>query len=270
MYSIFLPIRAKKMRKFELMPHEKSSLLNLLHKNHFRFHSDSMRLHKLSEHEIKRSVAMNGQLIHAVKQRMLPLEFSHLLLLTDPHGMVLYSSGTEEVMEKAWEYELSIGTSFALEHAGLNAISSSQELKRPVIVKGEDHSLEILKGWSCFCVPIVEEQGAIAGFLDISTDKAFDCSLLVHLLEYISSLVEQDLRDTSDDELDVDKLFEPFQLTAREKEVMRYWFLDYDHKQIGLLLKMSPGTVKVNVINVYNKMNVNSKASFILKVLGII
>lgn len=270
MSSIFFPIRAEKTRKFELMPHEKSSLMNQLHKYHFRFHSNSTRLHKLTEQEIKRSVKMNGQLIHAVKQRMLPLEFSHLLLLTDPHGMVLYSSGTEEVMEKVREYELSTGTSFALEHAGLNAISASQELKRPVIVKGEDHSLEILKGWSCCCVPIAGEQEAIAGFLNISTDKAFNCSLLIQFLEYISSLIEQDLRSMSDDELDVDKLFEPFQLTAREKEVMRYWFLDYDYKQIGLLLKMSPGTVKVNVINVYNKMNVNSKASFILKVLGII
>ncbi|GAA0137283.1 hypothetical protein YSY43_41240 [Paenibacillus sp. YSY-4.3] len=242
----------------------------MLRKNRFCFQSGLKCLHKLTEQEIKRSVKMNGQLIHAVKQRMLPLEFSYLLLLTDPHGMVLYSSGTEEVIEKVREYELCTGTSFALEHAGLNAISASKELRRPVILKGEDHSLEILKGWSCCCVPILGEQGVIAGFLDISTDKAFNCELLIQLLEYISSLVEQDLRDMSDDELDVDKLFEPFQLTAREKEVMRYWFLDYDYKQIGLLLKMSPGTVKVNVINVYNKMNVNSKASFILKVLGII
>ncbi|MCF2945744.1 LuxR C-terminal-related transcriptional regulator [Paenibacillus tarimensis] len=257
-------------RVFELTPDEQSDLTKLLHKQYPRLSADSRYLHKLREQEVKRSLETNDYLVLSVQQRMLTLQFPHLFLITDSSGMVLYVNGSEQVVKKAGGFQICTGSSFALEHAGLNAVSASIELHRPSIVCGEEHSLKILNEWNSCCTPIAGKDRAISGFLVVFTDMTFDCSVLINLLGYISSVVGHDILEKTDDDINLDQLLNPFQLTNREKEVMRYWFLDYDYKQIGQLLKMSPATVKVNVTNVYNKMNVNSKASFILKVLGII
>jgi DNA-binding CsgD family transcriptional regulator len=58
-----------------------------------------------------------------------------------------------------------------------------------------------------------------------------------------------------------------YHLTSREQEILFYWMKDFDYRQIALLLGISRNTVKVHVSKINLKLQVNSKASLILKIL---
>lgn len=60
-----------------------------------------------------------------------------------------------------------------------------------------------------------------------------------------------------------------YQLTDREKEILYYWMKDYDYRQIGKALNISPNTVKAHISRINTKLQVNSKASLILKIMGL-
>ncbi|WP_135553312.1 helix-turn-helix transcriptional regulator [Paenibacillus cymbidii] len=61
---------------------------------------------------------------------------------------------------------------------------------------------------------------------------------------------------------------ERYQLTQREKEILSYWMKDYDYIQIATRLGISRHTVKVHISRINLKLQVNSKASLILKIVG--
>jgi DNA-binding NarL/FixJ family response regulator len=51
-----------------------------------------------------------------------------------------------------------------------------------------------------------------------------------------------------------------FDLTAREKEILQLLVQGLLYKEIGSKLSISPNTAKKHVINIYNKLHVNSRA----------
>jgi DNA-binding CsgD family transcriptional regulator len=61
---------------------------------------------------------------------------------------------------------------------------------------------------------------------------------------------------------------EAYHLTQREKEIISYWMKDFNYRQIALLLGISQNTVKVHISRINLKLNVNSKASLILRLIG--
>ncbi|MFD0673419.1 helix-turn-helix transcriptional regulator [Cohnella sp. GCM10027633] len=61
---------------------------------------------------------------------------------------------------------------------------------------------------------------------------------------------------------------EEYHLTGREKEIIGYWMKDFNYREIALLLGISQNTVKVHISRINLKLNVNSKASLILRLIG--
>ncbi|WP_027087906.1 response regulator transcription factor [Cohnella panacarvi] len=61
---------------------------------------------------------------------------------------------------------------------------------------------------------------------------------------------------------------EEYHLTEREKEIIGYWMKDFNYREIALLLGISQNTVKVHISRINLKMNVKSKASLILRLIG--
>jgi DNA-binding NarL/FixJ family response regulator len=51
-----------------------------------------------------------------------------------------------------------------------------------------------------------------------------------------------------------------FDLTQREKEILQLLMQGFLYKEIGAKLDISPNTAKKHVINIYNKLHVNSRA----------
>lgn len=148
MSNIFGSVHSKQVERFDLKLAEKDRFTKMMQEKHSLSLSGSMHLYRLPEQEVRRSIEANTPLIQEVQRRMITFDFPHLVLLTDITGMVLHICGTENVIREAQGYRLSRGTSFSIEHAGLNAVSAAMELNRPVIIKGEEHTLDILKGWS--------------------------------------------------------------------------------------------------------------------------
>lgn len=60
-----------------------------------------------------------------------------------------------------------------------------------------------------------------------------------------------------------------FKLTERETEIMQYWIKDYSCYEIGRKLGISPNTVKSHLSRINMKIQVNSKASLILKMMEV-
>ncbi|MFC5531221.1 response regulator transcription factor [Cohnella yongneupensis] len=61
---------------------------------------------------------------------------------------------------------------------------------------------------------------------------------------------------------------EEYHLTGREREIMSYWMKDFNYREIALKLGISQNTVKVHISRINLKLNVNSKASLILRIIG--
>lgn len=61
---------------------------------------------------------------------------------------------------------------------------------------------------------------------------------------------------------------EDYRLTVREREIIGYWMKDFNYREIALLLGISQNTVKVHISRINLKLNVNSKASLILRLIG--
>lgn len=51
-----------------------------------------------------------------------------------------------------------------------------------------------------------------------------------------------------------------FDLTQREREILQLLMKGFLYKEIGARLEISPNTAKKHVINIYNKLHVNSRA----------
>lgn len=58
-----------------------------------------------------------------------------------------------------------------------------------------------------------------------------------------------------------------YELTEREKSVALLWVKDFTHKEIAVHLFISEHTVRTIIKNLYRKLKVNSKASFILRLI---
>ncbi|MNE93069.1 Spore germination protein GerE [compost metagenome] len=59
-------------------------------------------------------------------------------------------------------------------------------------------------------------------------------------------------------------VLEKYGLSKREHEVIYYWILDLDYKEISKLLFISENTVRKHINNINHKFNVHSRASLIL------
>jgi DNA-binding CsgD family transcriptional regulator len=71
-------------------------------------------------------------------------------------------------------------------------------------------------------------------------------------------------------EIDLQERLARFNLSKRQQEVALYWMLDYNYKQISKTLQISEHTVRTVIATIHKKLGVDSKASLILKVIGIV
>ena len=83
--------------------------------------------------------------------------------------------------------------------------------------------------------------------------------------QYSISLVEEDTSISREDILDFSKIGTLYELTPREKEVTGYIFKGFSNRDISLKLKISEGTVKQHIWNIFNKTGVDSRTQLIFK-----
>lgn len=92
-----------------------------------------------------------------------------IMLLTDPTGIVLESSGDPRTLDAAQGIHLIHGGNWNESVAGTNGIGTALATGRPVQVHASQHFCEGMKGWTCAAAPVfMANTGQLLGVIDIS------------------------------------------------------------------------------------------------------
>ncbi|MBB5462298.1 sigma-54-dependent Fis family transcriptional regulator [Paraburkholderia sp. Cpub6] len=92
-----------------------------------------------------------------------------ILLLTDPHGLILENAGDTRLLQPAGEIHLVPGCTWSEISAGTNAIGTALAVRRPVQIHGSEHFCAGIKRWTCSATVIHDPfDGTILGVLDVS------------------------------------------------------------------------------------------------------
>lgn len=192
----------------------------------------------------------------------------HIIMLADEEGRLLDVMGDEETLQLLNRRNIGSGTSFAMKHTGINAISASMETGRMIVVDGAEHHLKLFAEWTCICAPVMCNSNIVA-YLDMSFGSGTDVSFAALLLRQIIKRVETELLRSCPD-LHKEKVHEQFNkygLTPREKEIGYRWLNNQPTAQISAELFISEGTVRNMIKKVYAKTQVHDKGRFIRKFL---
>lgn len=191
---------------------------------------------------------------------------THCFILTDRNGIVIQLEGTDGIQAALEKHNVSFGSSFILERAGINGISLSMQLGTAVMVEGAEHSLRMFADWTCLCYPI-QIGDEIIGYLDLSVNKGMDIRFAAVLMERISDSIISRLKKMNPESKrsDMLSLFEQYQLTNRETEVGYAWLQNQSALQIATSLGITEGTVRNMLKKVYAKTKVGDKGQFFRK-----
>lgn len=117
-----------------------------------------------------------------------------LMLITDPHGVVLETVGDRSTIHAATDIALTLGGQWREADAGTNGIGTALAIARPVMVHAGEHYCEGIKAWSCAGAPIHDPvDGGVAGILDISAKKGQSSAQIFALAVVAASQIEQAL-----------------------------------------------------------------------------
>nr|WP_296763668.1 helix-turn-helix domain-containing protein [Rhodococcus sp. (in: high G+C Gram-positive bacteria)] len=109
-----------------------------------------------------------------------------------------------------------VGRSFTEEASGTNSISTSFELRTPLAVRGDEHYIESMKGFSCYGYPLIHPvTKRIEGVLDITYLAAEDNPLLRPMLAHAAQDIQgRLLEETRSGE---QRLFQAFQYASAQR-----------------------------------------------------
>lgn len=224
----------------------------------------------INEEQLQLVLLQKKQLISTVRQELTSIQLCfykpHVFILTDCNGIVIDLIGSDFIIEFLSSINMGVGTSFSIEHTGINAISLVMELKQMVVVQGPEHSLPLFFDWNCICVPIMIYD-EIYGYLDLSFKADTDMELAVPLIEKIVKNIELEIirNDPFIKQKKVFSLFDQYNLTKREKEIGYGWLVNQTTLEIALLLCISEATVRHTLKKVYSKCEVSNRGQFFRK-----
>lgn len=92
-----------------------------------------------------------------------------IMLLTDPHGVVLDVAGDMRTLDAARAIHLVEGANWHEGVVGTNGIGTALATRQPVIVHAAEHFCEGIKHWTCAAAPVYRpDTDQIVGVVDIS------------------------------------------------------------------------------------------------------
>lgn len=198
-------------------------------------------------------------------KKFIPL--SYIVLLTDENGTILdlFSPSTSAELE-IYKAELNVGTSLARHHSGINAVSLAMEMGRLGVVRGIEHSSSLFYEWNCVCSPIYLD-GLLSGYLDISFYKEQQVDFAIPFVQQIAENISEKWLDGNSNLLKykLEINFQKYKLTAREREVAHFWFLERSALHISNSLGITEGTVRNMIKSIYKKLKVTDRWQFAKK-----
>lgn len=124
--------------------------------------------------------------------------------------------GTRELRKHVFGVGAVVGRSFTEEASGTNSISTSFETRMPLAVRGDEHYMESMKGFSCYGYPLIHPiTKHIEGVLDItflaSEDNPLLQPMLVHSAQDIQGRLLEETRSGEQ------RLFQAFQHASTQR-----------------------------------------------------
>ena len=122
-------------------------------------------------------------------------EASHVMIITDADGLILWREGPSEVRHGADRVNLAEGTRWTEDSIGTNAMGTALALNRPVQIFSAEHLARSLHTWTCAAAPIHDpDSGRILGVVDISGPLRTVHPATVALVSAAAQLAEGHLR----------------------------------------------------------------------------
>ncbi|MDJ0393484.1 helix-turn-helix domain-containing protein [Rhodococcus sp. G-MC3] len=124
--------------------------------------------------------------------------------------------GTRKLRDAVFGVGAVVGRSFTEQASGTNSISTSFELRKPLAVRGDEHYIESMKGFSCYGYPLIHPVTKhIEGVLDITYLAAEDNPLLRPMLAHAAHDIQgRLLEETRSGE---QRLFQAFQHASAQR-----------------------------------------------------
>ncbi|WP_051412019.1 helix-turn-helix transcriptional regulator [Halonatronum saccharophilum] len=167
-----------------------------------------------------------------------------------------------EKMESSFNDKIiKVGTSFAEDSCGTNAISMAMWLKRDVYLKPKEHYCDFLKGWHCYALPILVDN-KIIGYLDLSTiDVKLKKELIAIAILLRDKIVNSFIRRKS-------SLFDKkgqIELNDVQIKILELMAKGLKRGEIADKLCCSKSNTKYHKSRIFDKLGVNSKVEAVLE-----
>lgn len=153
------------------------------------------QLIRLSSEELDVRLAICNNWFKVIKEDLeqvfIPISKEVATLLTDSDGVVIYVVASDLLRRKLEKYNIGVGTSFALNYAGINAISIAMQLKKIIVLNGNDlRNSSFLSNMSTVCAPF-HTRNFLIGYIQIIANKNKDLNLITAFLSYFSNTISK-------------------------------------------------------------------------------
>ncbi len=96
-------------------------------------------------------------------------EASHIMIVTDAQGMILWREGAADVRRQADRIALSEGAVWSEDTIGTNGMGTALAADQPVQIHSAEHLVRRIHEWTCAAAPVHDpDTGKLIGAVDVS------------------------------------------------------------------------------------------------------
>ncbi len=122
-------------------------------------------------------------------------EASHIMIITDAQGTILWREGAADVRRQADRIALSEGAVWSEDQIGTNGMGTSLAVGQPVQIHSAEHLVRRIHEWTCAAAPVHDpDTGKLLGAVDVSGPLRTVHPAMVALVTAAAQLAEGQLR----------------------------------------------------------------------------
>jgi hypothetical protein len=122
-------------------------------------------------------------------------EASHIMIITDAQGLILWREGAADVRRQADRIALSEGAIWAEDAIGTNGMGTALAADQPVQIHSAEHLVRRIHAWTCAAAPVHDpDTGKLIGAVDVSGPLRTVHPAMMALVTAAAQLAEGQLR----------------------------------------------------------------------------
>ncbi|MDX6258915.1 MAG: hypothetical protein QOH84_603 [Kribbellaceae bacterium] len=122
-------------------------------------------------------------------------EASHIMIITDAQGLILWREGAADVRRQADRIALSEGAIWSEDAIGTNGMGTALAADQPVQIHSAEHLVRRIHAWTCAAAPVHDpDTGKLIGAVDVSGPLRTVHPAMMALVTAAAQLAEGQLR----------------------------------------------------------------------------